>query len=92
MSGSTAASPSPSDVAEQPSEALSRVRRGELTLDDYLETLVETGVAHLKGRMPEDRLEIVRNVLRDSLRESPEFQETVRLLTGHTTNAPSSSP
>jgi hypothetical protein len=89
MSGSSAPHPLPNDAEEQPSEALARVRRGELGLDEYLDDLVEAGVAHLKDRVPEERLEIVRNVLRDSLRESPEFQETIRVLTGQTTGNPS---
>ena len=89
MSGSSAPRPSPQDPEEQPSEALARVRRGEMSLDAYLDSLVEAGVAHLKDRMPEERLDIVRNVLRDSLRESPELQEAVRALTTQTTDTPS---
>lgn len=89
MSGPSAPHRSPQDAEEQPSEALARVRRGELTLDAYLDGLVEAGVSHLKGRMPEERLEIVRNVLRESLREWPELQETIRLLTGQATETPS---
>jgi hypothetical protein len=83
MSGSSAPNPSPNGSEEVPSEALARLRRGELTLDAYLESLVEAGVEHLKGRMPDDRLETVRDVLRDSLREAPEFQEAIQALTGH---------
>ena len=89
MPGSTAPSPPSSDAEEQPSEALLRVRRGELSLEAYLETLVEGGVGHLKGRMPDDRLDLVRNVLRDALRENPEFQETVRILTERASTTPS---
>jgi hypothetical protein len=89
MPGSTA--PSSTDVEEQPSEALARVRRGELSLDAYLETLVERALAHVKGRVSEERLGIVREVVRDSLREAPEFQEAIRLLTGQTPQDPSGS-
>lgn len=84
MSGSSATSPLPGDASVEPSEALLRVSRGELALDDYLETLVEAGVEHLKGRIPEERLAIVRDVLRDSLREDPDLQARIQALTGQT--------
>jgi hypothetical protein len=44
-------------------------------LEAYLETLVEQAIAHLKGRMPEDRRDIIRSIARDTLREAPEFHK-----------------
>lgn len=89
MSGSNATSPSPSVAGEETSEALARVRRGDLSLDEYLETLVEEAIAHLKGRVPEERLDVVRSIARNTLREAPEFQEAIRSLTGQTPGTPS---
>lgn len=91
MPGSNATSPSPSVGGDESSEALASVRRGDLSLDEYLETLVEAAVAHLKGRMPEDRLDVIRSIARGTLREAPEFREAVRSLTGQTPASPSES-
>lgn len=91
MSGSNATSQSPGVSGDESSEALARVRRGELSLQAYLETLVEAAIAHLKGRMREDRLDVVRSIARDTLREAPEFQEAIRDLTGQTPETPSAS-
>lgn len=91
MSGSNATSPSPSVDGDETSEALARVRSGALSLEAYLETLVEAAVDHLKGRMSEDQLDILRRIARDTLREAPEFQEAIRSLTGQTPEIPSES-
>ena len=91
MSGSNATSQSPSVAGDESSDALARVRRGDLSLDAYLETLVDAAIAHLKGRMPEDRLDVVRSVARDTLRDAPEFQEAIRSLTGQTLESTSES-
>jgi len=83
MSSSRAPDATPNQAPERPfSDALARLRRGEGTLDEYLDAQVEVAVEHLKGRLPEERLEIVREVLRDSLRTDPEFAEHIRKLTG----------
>jgi hypothetical protein len=83
MSSSRAPEAMPNQAPERPvSDALARLRRGEGTLDEYLDAQVEVAMQHLTGRMPEERLDVVREVLRDSLRTDPEFAEHIRKLTG----------
>lgn len=64
------------------SEALARYRRGESTLDEYLEALVERSVSHLKGLMSAENLEIIREIARDALFWDPGLRESIRQLTG----------
>jgi hypothetical protein len=53
MSTSGAPNAAPNGPLERPvSEALASFRRGEITLDDYLEAQVDTAVAHLHLRLP----------------------------------------
>ncbi len=65
------------------SEALQRLQRGELNLDDYLEQKVAEATAHLRS-LPGDQLEFVRETLRAELRSDPALVELVRRATGAT--------
>lgn len=72
--------------AERPAKAVShalvRFRQGELSLKEYLETRVEAAVEHLRGRVSGERLEMVKDVVRESLSSDPITAEYVRRLTG----------
>jgi hypothetical protein len=67
-------------VAE--SAALAQLRRGELTLDQYLDILVERNVQHIQSRVPAERLAAIKEVLREALVTNPGLVEVVRSLTG----------
>ena len=64
------------------SEALQRFRRGELTLDEYLDLLVEQNVQHIVPLVSARRLEAIKEVLRDALRTSPDLVQAVKDVTG----------
>ncbi|MBI3205972.1 MAG: hypothetical protein HYZ29_30830 [Myxococcales bacterium] len=63
-------------------EALSRLERGEISVDQYLDAKVEGAVAHLDGRISGEQLEFVKTALRDQLRTDPVLSELVRRSTG----------
>lgn len=67
---------------DTPSEALRRVRSGELTLEAYLEWRVEDALQHLKGRLAEDHLDALRDVMREQIEADPVVREMIRQLTG----------
>jgi hypothetical protein len=64
-----------------PSDALDRLQRGELALEEYLDMQVEAATAHLRS-LPPDQLDFVRETLRAELREDPVLVELVRRATG----------
>ena len=58
-----------------------RFERGELTVDEYLEALVDNAVALVQGKLPADRTEWLREMLREQLVSDPVLQERVRQAT-----------
>jgi hypothetical protein len=68
-------------------DTLGRLRRGELTREQYLEARVEAAVKPLAGRLDAERLEFVRTTLRDQLENDPILVELVKQAT-HTIGAP----
>ena len=58
-----------------------RFERGELTVDEYLEALVDNAVALVEEKLPADRIEWLRGVLREQLVSDPVLQERVRQAT-----------
>jgi hypothetical protein len=67
-----------------PSESLQKLKRGELSLDEYLDAATENALAPLKGRVSADVLDNFRETLRESLRTDPILVELVQRLTGQT--------
>jgi len=63
------------------SEALGQLQRGELTLDAYLDFRADESVRALQGRVPPERLKLVRDEIREQLSEDPTLLEMVRQLT-----------
>ena len=60
------------------SDALERVHRGELSIDEYLDGRVDEAVQHLVGRLPAEQLDFVRQTLREQLSSDPVLVELVR--------------
>lgn len=71
-------------VGKPESESAMKVKRGEMTLDEYLDERAEQGLAHLKGKVAEATIDAVRFALREKLRTDPELVEAVRQATGMT--------
>ena len=60
------------------SDALERVHRGELSVDQYLDGRVEEAVQHLVGKLPAEQLDFVRETLREALSTDPMLVELVK--------------
>lgn len=56
---------------EQPSEELLRVWRGEMTEEQYVQIRVEAALEHVKGRVSNARLALVRRIVTEKLRTDP---------------------
>lgn len=69
----------------QPSDALTQLRRGELSLEQYLDTRVASAVEHLQGKLPAEQLAFVEQSLREQLSNDPVLVELVRRATGAST-------
>lgn len=67
-----------------PDQSLRKLQSGELTLDEYLDERVEVALSHVKGRIPEERLEMLREIVREHVRTDPVMVEMVRRVTGVT--------
>ncbi len=72
-----------------PSEALGKLRRGEMSLQEYLDICVEQAVSHLVNNAHPDRLQFVRQLLRDLLISDPVLNEYVREATASDLSAAS---
>lgn len=75
-SGATAA------ASGRMSDALAKVRRGEMTLEEYLDHQVESAVKHLVGVVTPEQLETVKETLRAQLEADPALLEMVGHATG----------
>lgn len=71
-------------VVESPErvDPLSRLERGEIGVDQYLNARVEEAVSHLHGKLAPDQLDFVKNTLREQLQTDPVLLELVRRATG----------
>ncbi len=72
------------DKAEQAQgvDPLSRLERGEINVDQYLDARVDHAVEHLQGRLSPEQLDFVRDTLRDQMKTDPVLVELVRRSTG----------
>jgi hypothetical protein len=68
--------------SERISAALSGLQRGELSLDQYLDTRVTEATQHLAGKISPDQLDFVKQSLREQLTSDPVLVELVRRTTG----------
>jgi len=64
------------------SEALARLERGEIGLEEYLDQRVADAVAHLQSKLSAEQLAFVSQSLRDELETDPVLIELVRRATG----------
>ena len=67
-----------------PSLSLQKVRRGEMTLDEYLDESTEEAVARVKHLLGPEDLEILRETLREHVRTDPVVVEMIRQMSGQT--------
>ena len=63
------------------SPELAKLRRGEMTLDDYIEHKAELATRHLEAVVSAEQLEIVRDTVRAQLRSNPRTMELLRRAT-----------
>jgi hypothetical protein len=64
------------------SAALDRLRRGEITLDAYLDFRADESVKALEGSLPADRLRMIRDTMREQLATDPVLLAMIRGVTG----------
>ena len=67
--------------------ALARPERGEIGLEQYLDSRVTEATAHLAGRVSAEQLEFVKQTLRVELSSDPVLVELVRRATGKSASA-----
>jgi hypothetical protein len=63
-------------------DPLSRLERGEIDVNQYLDAKVSHAVEHLAGRLSVEQLDFVKSALREQLRSDPVLTELVRRSTG----------
>lgn len=71
-------------VEQSESESAKKVKRGEMSLDEYLDERAEQGLAHLVGKVADSTLDAIRFALREKLRTDPALVEAVQRATGLT--------
>ena len=64
------------------SAELSSLQRGELSLDQYLDSRVSAATQHLAGKISPDQLEFVKQSLREQMATDPVLVELVQRTTG----------
>jgi hypothetical protein len=57
------------------SDALQAHLDGRLSLDEYLDAQVQGAVGHLRDRVSEEQLQLIKEVLREQVVQSPGFRE-----------------
>ncbi len=72
--------PGPRPALEGASDDLNRLKRGEITIREYLDAKVAAAVAPLEGVLHEDDLGYVRAVVRDKLEIDPKLRRLVQRL------------
>jgi hypothetical protein len=65
-----------------PSESLARLQRGEIGLDEYLDSSVAQATQALEGKLSAEQLEFVKSSLREQLSTDPVLVDLVRKATG----------
>lgn len=64
------------------SEELQKLRRGEMTFEEYLDHRAARAVHYLKSTVSEEQLELVREAVRSQLEHDPHLAELIRKATG----------
>ncbi len=63
-------------------DPLSRLERGEIDVNQYLDVRVAHAVEHLQGKLSAEQLDFVKKTLREQLTTDPVLIELVRRSTG----------
>jgi hypothetical protein len=71
-----------SEPKRAPSEALVRLRRGEISLSAYLDACTERTVQPFKGRVSEAQLDFLMQLVREQLSTDPTLTQLVHRTTG----------
>ncbi len=70
-------------VVEPPkSEMLCRLQRREITLAQYLDHCADEAAAHLKGLVDPERLQFIREMIRDQMTSDPVLIRYIQQATG----------
>lgn len=69
------------------SEALGKLEKGELSLEQYLDSQVQQATQHLQGRVSPTQLQAIQETLRDELSADPVLIELVKRATGKVLDA-----
>ena len=69
-------------VGPQVSPALEQVRRGELTVEEYVEQRIEAAMAHVDPRLSAEERERTREVLREHIMSDPVLSGQLAKLVG----------
>jgi hypothetical protein len=64
-----------------PAELLSRLERGEISVDAYVQARVDQAVQAFEGRMAPEQLQLVRDALAEQMQTDPVVIELVRRAT-----------
>lgn len=68
--------------APSPTADLDRLRSGEISLDDYLQTRANKAVAHLESVVPPEELSIIKEQLIHQMKQDPSVASLVQRATG----------
>jgi hypothetical protein len=63
------------------SDALGRLRSGQISIDEYLEDRIDQAVGHLTAQLSPEQLEFVKDTLREQLSQDPVLVELARRAT-----------
>jgi hypothetical protein len=69
-------------VGPQVSPALEKVRRGELTIDEYIDQRLDAAMAHVDPRLSTEQRARAREVLREHIMSDPVLSQQLARLTG----------
>jgi hypothetical protein len=65
------------------SDALRRLAGGEIGIEEYLDARADGAVEHLRKLLPDAKLKLVRETIREQLTTDPVVIELVRRATGY---------
>jgi len=71
-----------SETKSESSALFARFERGEVSIDEYLDARVTEAVAPYEGKLPIDRIEWLKTMMREQLETDPVLVERVQQATG----------
>jgi hypothetical protein len=73
-----AATPAAVAPLSEEEKLLRKLCEGEITREQYYDEVVDRGTAHLRGRVPPEQLQIIRECLREEVETSPVLAKMMR--------------